>query len=108
MNKISKVKELPRSIRVGKKRYSIDVIETMLQHGDMARVHYDRKRIEIGTRSNKTGKPFSAAQVHDSFWHELVHAILHDMGRHTLNKNEAFVTEFASKLASAIKSARFE
>lgn len=100
--------ELPRSIRVGKKRYSIDIVETMLQRGDMARVHYDRRKIEIGQRSNKTGRKFTEDQMGDSFWHELTHAILHDMGRHRLNEDEAFVTEFANRLYNAVKSARFE
>jgi hypothetical protein len=100
--------EFPRSIRVGKKRYSIDVVESMIQRGDMARVHYDKNSIEIGKRSNKTGRKFGRKQMHDSFWHELVHAILYDMDAHALNKNEKFVTEFASRLSEAIDSARFE
>lgn len=100
--------ELPRKIRVGKKMYTIDILETMLQHGDMARVHYDKNRIEIGQRSNRTGRKFGRKQINDSFWHELVHAILYDMEAHTLNKNERFVTEFAKRLSKAIDSARFE
>lgn len=100
--------DFPRSIRVGKKRYSIDVVETMIQRGDMARVHYDENKIEIGQRSNKTGRKFNRKQMNDSFWHELVHAILYDMDAHTLNKNEKFVSEFALRLSKAIDSARFE
>jgi hypothetical protein len=45
--------------------------------------------------------------MQDTFWHELVHAILNDMGEHTLNKDEKFVTGFANRLTKAIKSARF-
>jgi hypothetical protein len=108
MDKAKRKLDLPRSIRVGRRRYSIDVVETMLQQGDMARVHYDRKRIEIGQRSNKTGKRFSRNDLHDSFWHELVHAILFDMDEHRLNRNETFVHEFAKRLAGAVDSARFE
>jgi len=43
----------------------------------------------------------------DTFWHELVHAILNDMGRNTLNADEQFVTGFANRLTKAIQSARF-
>lgn len=100
--------ELPRKIRVGKKMYTIDILETMLQHGDMARVHYDRGRIELGKRSNQTGRRYSKKEMNDSFWHELVHAILYDMDEHRLNRNEKFVTEFAHRLSEAIDSARFE
>ena len=108
MSKTKLRPQLPRKIKVGKKMYTVDILGTMLQSGDMARVHYDRQTIEIGKRSNKTGKKFSANDIHDSFWHELVHAILFDMDEYALNRNEKFVTEFATKLADAIKSARFE
>jgi hypothetical protein len=100
--------ELPRKIRVGKKMYTIDILETMLQHGGMARVHYDESRIEISKRSNTTGRKFDKKTMNESFWHELVHAILYDMDAHRLNKNEQFVTEFAKRLAQSIDSARFE
>jgi hypothetical protein len=43
----------------------------------------------------------------DTFWHELVHAILNDMGEDLLNNNEKFVTGFANRLTKAIQSARF-
>lgn len=108
MNRARRRLELPRSIRVGKKKYSIDIVETMLQRGDMARAHYHAKRIEIGQRSNKTGRKFSVDEMNDSFWHELTHVILHDMGRHRLNEDEAFVVEFSKRLYEAVKSARFE
>ena len=100
--------ELPRKIRVGKKMYTIDILETMLQSGDMARVYYDRNRIEVGKKSPVTGRKYSRKEMNDSFWHELVHAILYDMDEHRLNKNERFVTEFAHRLSEAIDSARFE
>ena len=98
---------LPSSVRVGGRRYSIDVIETMLSRGEMARIEYENGKIRIGKRSNVTGKPYSSAQLSESFFHELVHAILYDMNEHKLNKNEAFVTEFAKRLSKAIRSRRF-
>lgn len=100
--------ELPRKIRVGRKMYTIDILETMLQDGDMARVYYDRNRIEVGKKSGVTGRRYSRKEMNDSFWHELVHAILYDMDEHRLNRNERFVTEFAHRLSEAIDSARFE
>ncbi len=108
MNKAKKPLVIPRRIRVGKRQYSIDVVETLLNRSDMARVHYDKKRIEIGKRSGTTGRRYGRKEMHDSFWHELVHAILYDMDEHILNGNERFVTEFAKRLSEAIDSARFE
>jgi hypothetical protein len=47
-------------------------------------------------------------ELADTFWHEVVHAILEDMGQYELNKNEAFVTQFANRLTVAIKTAKFD
>ena len=98
---------LPSSVRVGGRRYSIDVIETMLNKGEMARIEYAAGKIKVGRRSNVTGKRYSQAELKESFFHELVHAILYDMNEHRLNKNEEFVTEFAKRLSKAISSRRF-
>ncbi len=108
MNKTRQKLALPRTIRIGKQRYSVDVVETMLNKGDMARVFYDKRKIQLAKRSNSTGRKYTRKEMNDSFWHELVHAILYDMDEHTLNKNERFVTEFAKRLNDAIDSARFE
>ena len=98
---------IPRRIRVGARQYSVDIVETMLRKRDMARVYYDDKKIELGQFSNVSGKKFDDDRVQENFWHEVTHAILHDMGEHRLNGNEKFVVEFSKRLAQAIKSARF-
>lgn len=98
---------LPRRIRVGRKMYSIDVVETMLNAGEMARIYPLQKKMQIARRSNISGRQFSELQMQDSFWHEMVHAILVDMEEFTLNRNERFVTGFAKRLTKAIRSARF-
>ena len=100
--------KLPTTIRVGKHKYSIEIVEAMLRKRDMARVHYPTRRIEIGRMNNVTGKKFSDTQVLDSFWHEVTHAILEEMGRHTLNHDEKFVTEFANRLTKVIQTAEFK
>jgi hypothetical protein len=99
---------IPRKIRIGNKMYTIDIVETMMQQADMSRIFYDENRIAIGKKSNVTGKAFKKDALSNSFYHELVHGILYDMGEHHLNANERFVTEFANLLQKAIQSARFE
>ena len=99
---------IPRKIRVGNRMYTVDIVETMLREADMSRIHYENKMIVIGRRSNVTGKKYKKTDLSNSFYHELVHAILYDMDRHRLNADEEFVTEFANRLQDAIKSARFE
>mgnify|MGYP003641038666 CR=1 FL=1 len=98
---------IPRKIRVGRKQYSIDVVETLIQRGLMGTIRYDERNIQIGKQSNKTGRKFTSDEISESFWHELVHAILYDMDEHRLNRNEAFVTAFAKRLSESIDSAAF-
>ena len=99
---------LPTRMRVGKKWYSVEVVEAMLHRRDMGRTFYPEQCIRLGKMSNVTGKKFTKAELADTFWHEVVHAILEDMGQHELNNNEAFVTQFANRLTVAIKTAKFE
>ena len=100
--------KLPTKIRVGRRWYSVEVVEAMLDKAVIGRVHYDNRRIQLGRTSNTTGKEFRPEQIADTFWHEVVHTILRDMGEHRLNSNEAFVTKFANRLTEAIQHAKFE
>lgn len=100
--------KLPTRMRVGKKWYSVEVVEAMLHRRDMGRTFYPESCIRLGKTSNVTGRKFTKDELADTFWHELVHAILEDMGQHELNKNEAFVTQFANRLTVAIKTAKFD
>lgn len=99
--------QLPKKIKVGDRWYSVEIVETMERRAQMGCVYYSMGEIEIAMRSNLTNKPYSDDEVSDTFWHELTHAILYDMGSH-LYKNEKFVTRFANRLATAIKSAKFK
>ena len=100
--------KIPKKLRVGDKWYSVEVVEAMVEKGFMGKVYYPEQKIRIGLANTQTGKKFKPADVHDTFWHELVHAILEDMGYDTLNRNERFVTGFANRLTKAIETARFE
>jgi hypothetical protein len=84
------------------------VVEAMLDRAVIGNVHYDDRRIQLGRTSNTTGRKFKPDEIADTFWHEMVHTILRDMGEHRLNSNEAFVTKFANRLTEAINTAKFE
>jgi hypothetical protein len=47
------------------------------------------------------------ANKSNTFWHEVTHAILYDMGD-PLWKNESFVTKFSGRLDELIKTAKFD
>ena len=65
----------------------------------MGRVNFNLGRIQVSTK-------YPAAEIRNTFWHEMTHAILDDMG-HDLTHNERFVTAFANRLSDAIDSAKF-
>jgi hypothetical protein len=98
---------LPRKLKVGDKWYSIEVVEAMREKDHMGRVYYPEQKIKIGKKSS-TGRKYAKSDIHDTFWHELVHAILADMGEHQLNEDERFVTQFANRLTRAIETAKFQ
>jgi len=100
--------QIPKKVKVGDKWYSVEVVEAMVEKNLMGKVYYPEQKIKIGLASTQTGKKFAPTDVNDTFWHELVHAILDDMGYDTLNRNERFVTGFAKRLNKAIETARFE
>ena len=97
---------LPKKIKVGDKWYSVDVAETMRDRLMAGEVHYAKRTITLARKSYH-GVPLRLSALHETFWHELVHAILESMDETALNNNEAFVEEFSSRLAKAIQSARF-
>ena len=88
---------LPSKVRVGARWYSVEVVEAMLDKC-YGRVYYDKRMIHVHKRK-RTG-------MEDTFWHETVHAILHDM-EHPLYRYERFVTAFADRLSKAIRSVKF-
>jgi predicted SprT family Zn-dependent metalloprotease len=99
--------ELPKKIKVGDRWYSVEIVETMERRAHMGYVYYGTGAIEIAKKSNVTNKRYSKEEVSDTFWHELTHAILYDMGSNLYN-NEKFVTRFANRLCKAINTAKFK
>jgi CxxC motif-containing protein (DUF1111 family) len=71
----------------------------------MGRTFYPEQCIRLGKTSNITGRRFSKDELADTFWHELTHAVLHDMG-HDLCYDEKFVTAFANRLSLSVDSAQ--
>ena len=98
---------LPKKIKIGERWDSVEVVEAMQDKLDMGRVMYLEQKIKLGLRNGMTGRKFNLDDVKETFWHELVHAILRDMEEHKLNKREEFVEGFAKRLNIAINSARF-
>jgi hypothetical protein len=96
----------PSSPKIGNRRYEVKV-QRHTSRATMGEVNYTYGFIRSATHSTRTGRKFRRAEVHDTFWHEVTHGILWEMG-HRLYQNEKFVGQFANLLNRAIESARFE
>jgi hypothetical protein len=98
---------MPISMTIGDYQYGIHVVKYMPRKGAMGVTYYGNKCISVATHSNKSRTPFAATDVNETFWHELTHAVLFEMGS-SLYKDEAFVTKFAKHLSQAIDTAEFK
>jgi len=97
---------IPTKVKVGKTWYNVNTFKHMHTKGAMGGVWYKDAVIEIATHSNIRNVRFKREEIYDTFWHELTHAILKDMGS-PLESDEKFVTAFSQRLNKAILSARF-
>ena len=93
--------KIPKEITVGKTTYTI---RRSGKGSNLGHIDYQTNIICVATQDSY-GNKLDAEEVHDTFWHELTHAVLHDMN-HPLRDDEKFVGKFANRLSSAIDTAR--
>jgi hypothetical protein len=93
---------IPKKITVGKKTYAVMQVRNTTD-GVLGRIDYNNEVIWLATH-DAHGTKLHKKELYDSFWHELTHAVLHDM-RHTLRDDEKFVTAFANRFSHAIDNA---
>jgi len=101
---------IPKEITVGDTTYEImctkprvesplgtcDYVSGLITVADAAFMHTPRKYELV---------ELAPEEQYDTFWHELTHAILYDMGNQ-LHRDERFVTAFSRRLSEAILSAK--
>jgi hypothetical protein len=100
--------KIPKSVKVGKTKILINQPVSLMVGRTPCRGSFNRAddTIEVA-KKDIDGDSYSAAQRAETFWHELTHAILHDM-KSGLSMNEEFVTKFSKRLDQAIKTAEFK
>jgi hypothetical protein len=96
--------ELPKTIKIGAIKYTVLPVKQQVFKGCLGFIDYDGADIMVST--SKDSRPRSDAAVAQTFWHEVTHGILYDMG-HRLESNEKFVEQFSRRLSNAIRSAKF-
>jgi hypothetical protein len=62
-------------------------------------------QVQVATHSSLRLRRRTPVQRAETFWHEVTHAILHDM-EHPLWKNEQFVTQFSKRLNQVVQTAK--
>ena len=96
--------QIPKQITVGKKTYAVERPKIIQDPPSYGRISFTMNRIQIA-QGDSHGNKFDKDDLANTFWHELTHAILYDMG-HDLCANERFVTAFANRLSDAVNSAK--
>lgn len=92
--------QIPKSFKLGKQEW------TVTTHGNRpylyGRVHPEYRVVQVCI--NYTPKRSESA-LSETFWHEVTHAILHDMNDPRWN-DEKFVTAFSKRLNQVINTAK--
>ena len=99
--------KIPTRVKIGKTWIKIDTIKYLLVYDAMGAHCNALNYIQISTHSTRRKTSYRKEEIANTFWHELTHAILHDM-KHKLETDEKFVTAFADRLTQAVNSARFD
>jgi len=96
--------KIPKRIRVGSIEYATIMVDKAKRQDTLGTIDYTHGIIWLA-KKDAYGNKLDKTELADSFWHEMTHAVLHDM-KHELCSDEKFVNAFANRLSSAINSAQ--
>ena len=101
--------KIPKSVMVGETEIVVQQPDGLKLDKDVCRGAYYRSdnKIIVAKGNPERNVIYDVDERANTFWHELTHVILQDMGERRLNANEKFVSAFADRLHQAIKTARF-
>lgn len=95
----------PKQIKVGGQRVEVRDVERCSSN-NVGEACTCGGFIEIADKFDKDEKQSSDSKV-NTFYHEMIHVILTNMGESELNANEKFVCSFAGFLTEAMADAKF-
>lgn len=84
-------------IKIGKTQYTLARVHSLEPPISRGRVNYTERTIQIAERSGRPLRKRSAAGMQHTLWHELIHAVLKDMGS-AKERDEVFVDELAKRI----------
>lgn len=99
-------KHIPKSFNVGGQRYEVRNVQRS-ENNNVGASNYCGGFVEIAEFFNKDEKQSDGCKV-NTFYHELIHIILDNMGEKELSCNERFVSTFAGFLTEAMTTAEFD
>jgi len=91
-----------KKFTLGAKEYTIDYPDYI--EGDLGKAESYLNNLKVATKHNGIDIPESS--IEQSMYHELVHAILDEIGELDLSKSETFVQSFALLLHQFDKTKR--
>jgi hypothetical protein len=89
-------------IKIGKTQYTLQMVHSLEPPIARGRVNYTTRTIQIAERSGRPLRKRSLRSKKHTVWHELVHAMLKDMGS-TKERDEVFVDELAKRIVQVNK-----
>lgn len=93
--------KIPTKLTVGSIAYSVEKKDS-INRDEYFGLWSCVGKIEIAQKIG--GEEVSESRQKQTFWHELTHAVLHQMGRTDLNEDEGFVNTFSSFLSGAVNT----
>ena len=96
---------IPIKFTLGGTEYRVKIEDSSIDNAVVAQVSYPEALVSVSSRSK--GKKCTADYMEASFYHELVHAMLETMGKHTLSEDEELVEGLANQLHQFMKTADY-
>lgn len=98
-----KSKHIPKSFQLGGKTYTVKIDNDINYDVSCHGVHEPYLQ-KISLADTIRNKKISQEHVEETFYHELVHAILTMISNEDLNKDEDFVNRFSAMLYQYMKT----
>lgn len=103
---VTKNFEIPSSFQVGGQTLNVSYVDH-LPYDKLGSCSVCCGMVNI-SKNISDGRSQSPSCMMNTFWHEVVHAILDTMSESELSENEKFVCTFSSFLCEAINSFRYD
>lgn len=97
---------IPTSLRIGKKLYTVEFPDHMPNVLVAGNIAFGSQTIKVASRTGRPLRKRSEKARLTTFWHEVVHGMLHDIGSRK-NNDEVFVQGIAKRLVQVTQSAKF-